>query len=90
MKMKYFIVADGEFDFEQFKNLLNTIGSNICLGNNVYILSSSLENSKDIYKKITENAFNDINIVIVKVSFPIDFWGYADKSIWEFLSNTQL
>lgn len=87
MKYLFIIIIEQDSDLSDFVTTLNNLGGIYEITPGTYFLLSDISTSKHLYESITASNFNSANIFISLLPSSTNYWGYAEKDLWDWLKD---
>lgn len=88
MKNLFIIILNPNVDTSIIKRRIEDLGEYYVVYNNQYLVLSKQDDAQNVYSEIVKNDDNIIGTIVLSISTKeLSYWGYADKSLWEWLDK---
>ena len=88
MKQLFIIILDPNVNSSLLRSKIHELGDYYNIYSNQYVVCADYKDSKELYEKLIPQGEPQTGIVIFCVPITeLNYWGYSDKRLWEWLGN---
>ena len=88
MKKLFLIILNPNAETSIIKRRIVDFGVYYIIYNNQYLVLSEHNEAKDVYSAIVKDEDSIIGTIVLSMpTTNLSYWGYADKSLWEWLDK---
>ena len=88
MKNLFLIILNPNADTSIIRRRIEDLGEYYIINNNQYLVLSEHHDSQAVYSMIVKDEDSIIGTIVLSIpTTNLSYWGYADKSLWEWLDK---
>lgn len=88
MKKLFIIILDPNVNASIVRNRIAELGDYYTVYENQYFVLAAFDDAQAVYERVVRYGDNPIGIVVLCVNTEtLTYWGYSDKSLWEWLKS---